>query len=678
MSGTPATTQYDSGLPSPTQSIPIDPQTRAFLSGVASVHYGNGGNSASDDAAPQPNAAPAAGGNVKDTVAQQWASAGYPPAAVSGIMRRIGDESGWNPHAIGDDGTSFGLYQHHGPRAVKLNDWAQANGLNPADPTVQTRFAIYEMSGGDPQATRAAQQLKDPTNPADAYGTSTRGFERPEGAPGSEDTNLHRAAHGGFYSGAQNIVADWQKTLDDARERYSADIAGAKDLESAEVAATNRWMAMSEQPPQNMHQARQQWNPIAVGLALLGGLRGGAAMTASLVAGGSMMISAQQADRAAYDQAYDHWKTNLDIGTKLIGMLHDQAAEIMGQAGKAYDQKLAELKTLGAAYKVQAELNPDSLDNQAKLLRMQYQYQRLIEAQNGGRGHWQVLTDPRTNIQYRYNSDTGQATALDDPTKPYKPSGAQHLSAKPTTPAAVDQKSVEAEASMIAGYHMPPLSAWVLRSPWGQAVMAKVQQLNPDYDAAKYAGRVSGTRAFASGRQSDAVRSLSVSVDHLAVAQQLGQALQTGDLQSLNRAQAALHTEFGFAGPVNFDTAKQIVADEVQKAVLGGAGSLSDREALQQQFSTASSPDQLLGVIGTLKRLMAGQLAGYRRQYRAATGDADFDQLLSPQARQELGSLTPSAAAPAMRYTAKNAAGVTIHSPDGQHWFNSDGSIYAK
>ncbi len=60
-----------------------------------------------------------------------------------------------------------------------------------------------------------------------------------------------------------------------------------------------------------------------------------------------MMISAQQADRAAYNEAYEHWKTNLDIGTKLIGMLHDQAAEIMGQAGKAYDQKLGELKVLG-------------------------------------------------------------------------------------------------------------------------------------------------------------------------------------------------------------------------------------------------------------------------------------------------------------------------------------------
>ncbi len=143
---------------------------------------------------------------------------------------------------------------------------------------------------------------------------------------------------------------------------------------------------------------------------------------------------------------------------------------------------------MGAAYKVQAELNPDSLDNQAKLLRMQYQYQRLIEAQNAGRGHWQVLTDPKTNTQFRYNPDTGAATTLDG-AKPYTPSGAQHLSSKPPASATVDPKTVDAVANMIANYDMPPLSAWVLRSPWGQQVMTKVKSLNPNYSATNYAAR---------------------------------------------------------------------------------------------------------------------------------------------------------------------------------------------
>ncbi len=141
------------------------------------------------------------------------------------------------------------------------------------------------MAGGDAQATKIAPALKSATDPKAAYGLFTAGFERPEGAPGSEETNLYRTVHGAFYAGAQSIVGDWQNTLDDARAQYGNDIAGAKDLESAEIAAAKRWMTMSEQPPRDMHQAWAQWNPIAIGLALLGGLRGGAAMTAKFRGG---------------------------------------------------------------------------------------------------------------------------------------------------------------------------------------------------------------------------------------------------------------------------------------------------------------------------------------------------------------------------------------------------------
>lgn len=41
------------------------------------------------------------------------------------------------------------------------------------------------------------------------------------------------------------------------------------------------------------------------------------------------------------------------------------------------------------------------------------------------KGQWQILTDPKTNTQYRYNAATGQATTLD--MKPYTPQGAQKM-----------------------------------------------------------------------------------------------------------------------------------------------------------------------------------------------------------------------------------------------------------
>jgi hypothetical protein len=200
-----------------------------------------------------------------------------------------------------------------------------------------------------------------------------------------------------------------------------------------------------------------------------------------------------------------------------------------------------------------------------------------------------------------------------------------------------DPATVDAVAKGIAEYRQAPLSGWTMRSPWGQQVMARVYQDNPDYSAAQFSAGVSGARAFATGRQADTVRSMSVAIDHLQVAEDLGKALATGDSRALNTAKAALQKQFGYEGPVDFDTAKMIVGDEVTKAIAGGTLSMTERTALQQQFSTASSPEQLQGTIGTLKRLLGGQLRGLQRQYENIPGTKpSFEDKLSPEAKRQL------------------------------------------
>lgn len=117
--------------------------------------------------------------NIKAQVRQEWLNAGYSPAAVDGIMRRIGIESDWNPRALGDGDTSFGLYQHHDDRAVRLAQWSREHNLNPDDPIAQTRFAIAEMGGLDQRAAAARPALMKATDPTEAYTLFTNAFERP-------------------------------------------------------------------------------------------------------------------------------------------------------------------------------------------------------------------------------------------------------------------------------------------------------------------------------------------------------------------------------------------------------------------------------------------------------------------------------------------------------------------
>jgi hypothetical protein len=125
---------------------------------------------------------------------------------------------------------------------------------------------------------------------------------------------------------------------------------------------------------------------------------------------------------------------------------------------------------------------------------------------------------------------------------------------------------------------------------------------------------------------------------HLDIASRLGIALQNHDLNAANRLKNAVSQALGYPAVPNFDAAKQIVADEIAKAVIGGQMGEGDRERLQHTLDNASSPQQIAGVIDVLKQLMAGQLEGFRRQFTTTTGqtEGDFNKELSPEAQREL------------------------------------------
>lgn len=224
---------------------------------------------------------------------------------------------------------------------------------------------------------------------------------------------------------------------------------------------------------------------------------------------------------------------------------------------------------------------------------------------------WQVLTDPKSNTQYRYNPATGQSTTLDG-SSAYTPGGASKInSGQPRSAAALAaQRYVEenpnATAQDVAQY------------------------------AADYGKTVKSVGAFSTGKQGDLLRSFNVAISHLNTLDGLVDALGNGNVQLLNKASNAYKQQTGSAAPTNFDAAKAIVGDEIIKAIVGGGGALADRENAQNQISRASSPAQLRGVINTYKDLMSGQLRGLKKQYTDTTGRNDFDTRLAPETAKEL------------------------------------------
>lgn len=189
-------------------------------------------------------------------------------------------------------------------------------------------------------------------------------------------------------------------------------------------------------------------------------------------------------------------------------------------------------------------------------------------------------------------------------------------------------------AKAIANYQLAPLSAYAMRTPYGQSVSAEVLKLNPEYQANEFSSRTKAYKDFMSGKKGDSIRAFNNTLLHLGTLDQLTDALNNGDVKLFNKIGNIFANQTGVAAPTNFEAARDIVADEVVKAIIGSGGGVADRDKAQAAFNTANSPQALRGVFKTYKTLLGGQLLGLAHQYKNTTGRKDFeDQLDSDEAR---------------------------------------------
>lgn len=253
----------------------------------------------------------------------------------------------------------------------------------------------------------------------------------------------------------------------------------------------------------------------------------------------------------------------------------------------------------------------------------------------------------RQEMPLRAGGPTGWMDVQGNPVPQGAVSNVRHMGS--TATGDPDDPMVQKTAQAIANYQQAPLTGYALRSPGAQAVMAKVLEVNPDYQATRYPEVAKAMRDFGTGKQGDVTRYLNVGIDHLGSLGELASALNNGDISIINRVSNLVKTELNLStAPNTFEAAKSIVGAEVVKAVVGGAAALGDREEARKPIDSARSPQQLADVIGEYKRLMAGQLGGLERQYEDATGFGPeapfaFRKKLAPRTIQELtGAKTPN------------------------------------
>lgn len=197
-------------------------------------------------------------------------------------------------------------------------------------------------------------------------------------------------------------------------------------------------------------------------------------------------------------------------------------------------------------------------------------------------------------------------------------------------------QNIETIADAIGTYKQGPLTGFALRSPGAQQIMSRVFEKYPQYDAKNFATAQQTMNNFSKGPQGNSVRSFNVALEHLDTLKDLTSALGNNDVKRINQLSQRVSEELGRAAPTNFEAAKQIIGEEIIKAVVTGGGGVTERQAAGERLSRANSPQQLAGVIDTYQNLLVGQLKGLKTQYEGGTlGRTDFeDRFLTARARE--------------------------------------------
>jgi hypothetical protein len=195
-------------------------------------------------------------------------------------------------------------------------------------------------------------------------------------------------------------------------------------------------------------------------------------------------------------------------------------------------------------------------------------------------------------------------------------------------------KEQQSMADAIAKYDLAPPGAMALHNPVMANIMAAVTAQNPAYDATKFNEKQTALRNFSpSGKAGQTMRSLSVASDHLDTLAEAGAALQNGQIPVVNKIANMFNVQTGGTAVGGFNAVKQIVGDEVVKAILGGAGGVGDREGIQKTLDAAKTPQDLANVISHYRTLMAAQREALQSDYESQTGRTDSKERFNYKAK---------------------------------------------
>lgn len=165
------------------------------------------------------------------------------------------------------------------------------------------------------------------------------------------------------------------------------------------------------------------------------------------------------------------------------------------------------------------------------------------------------------------------------------------------------------------------------------AVQGAVYKYNPDFDENLQPMRLAAAKSFASGPDGKVLQSFNAASAHINSARPMLLALNNGNMPLFNKLAQEWAYQTGSPVPTNADMIRSFLGNELTKAIAGYQNAESDRKEMKAPFDKANSPQALLGALDTAEEFISGQFRAEKKKYEFGTKQANFDDMLVPEAK---------------------------------------------
>jgi hypothetical protein len=447
---------------------------------------------------------------------------------------------------------------------------------------------------------------------------------------------MKREAATDKYVGQLEGLSEDQKKEFAAGEAETAPLRGKvlQMLQDPNVAKAHLEKVQDEPKPEDYRKNSLEF---ASAMAVMGALAGRftrAGGTAALNAFSGALKGWNQGNQQAYEDAAKQWeaatKKTLDNNNIEI----EKYKEIMADKKANIDQMMAAMNLVAAEHQNKIMFDATLEKNYTMAFGA---VDKMYGAQEKLQGSFEKLQEVKAK-QDEKNHSNAQWLA--------SPEGQAYISTLPPGDQAkyqqfvreygkgVDEQSVHSVAELIAANKMPPLSGYALRSPFGQAVMAEVQQINPNFSGAGYTGAQAGARTEAN-RAANLDIILNSAMAAIPQALDASAAVPRGQWVSVNKAIQAYQAGTSDPKLATFAVANLQIAELWARAMNPtGVMREGDRELALHNLSMATSPEAYKVVLGQVEQAIRREKGAVLQteKERGTNNNPDAGSLTPPPA----------------------------------------------